>query len=79
MAQIKRKDTGTPINKKNSAKDTPSQKIELQPKLSATALGSPKANLVKQKVLISYGSEKNLNAIKPIEKQQTPQGRASKI
>lgn len=47
MAQIKRKDTGTPINKKNSAKDTPSQKIELQPKLSATALGSPKANLVK--------------------------------
>jgi hypothetical protein len=42
--------------------------------MSATVLGSPKANLgnVKEKILISYGSEKNLNAIKPMEKKETP-------
>ena len=56
----------SPIQKKNSAKDVPSQKLELQPKISATGLTSPKANQMKEKVLISYGSEKNLNAIKPI-------------
>jgi len=46
--------------------------------MSANVLGSPKANIVKDKVMISYGSEKNLNAIKPIDRR-SPHGRNSKL
>lgn len=47
--------------------------------MSANTMGSPKAETGKGKVLISYGSEKNFNAIKPMEKKDTPQGRGSKM
>lgn len=67
--QVKKKDSGNPIQKKISAKEVQSPKIELQPRMSANLLGSPKANVGKDKVLITYGSEKNLNAIKPIERK----------
>ena len=46
--------------------------------MSANVLGSPKANLVKEKVIVSYGSEKNLNAIKPIDRR-SPNGRNTKL
>jgi hypothetical protein len=47
--------------------------------MAATQLGSPKAAFQKEKVLISYGSEKNLNNIKPLERKETPRRTHNKI
>ena len=66
------------IQKRVSGKE-PQHKLELQPRMSANLLGSPKANIGKEKVLISYGSEKNLNSIKPMDKKETPQSKAAKM
>jgi len=40
---------------------------------------SPKAALNKEKLLISYGSEKNLGNIKPVEKKYTPRSKQNRI
>lgn len=62
----KKPENGMGIQKRGSGKEVMSPKVEVQPRNSAKLLGSPKANIGKEKILISYGSEKNLNVIKPI-------------
>ena len=74
----KKNETGKDLRKGNN-KETTLTKVEVPSKTSTNQVTSPKAALNKEKLLISYGSEKNLGSIKPVEKKQTPRSKQNRI
>lgn len=67
----KRRQEVAVIQKKVSGREIYSPKAEMMPRMSANTLASPKGTPTREKVLVSYGSEKNLNSFKPFDKKET--------